>query len=87
MISGNSLSQFTHLTCRSIRIGSYKILTKEKVYFTQKAIYLKVPCLTDVKKVYTLIIQSGDILRIEMLSGKFDFFFQPRAKLKGLKKA
>lgn len=31
MINGDNAGQFTTLTCRSIRIGSYKILTKEKV--------------------------------------------------------
>ena len=42
LINGNSSQQFTTLTCRSIRVGSYKILTKERVFFTEKAIYLKV---------------------------------------------
>ena len=42
LINGNSSPQFTTLTCRSIRVGSYKILTKERVFFTEKAIYFKV---------------------------------------------
>ena len=35
MINGEHPGQFTTLTCRSIRIGSYKILTKEKVRLTE----------------------------------------------------
>lgn len=70
LINGNSSQQFTTLTCRSIRVGSYKILTKERVFFTEKAIYLKVPFLTDVKKIVTIVIPVNDILRIEMLSGR-----------------
>ena len=71
MIQGDKpAGQFTTLTCRSIRVGSYKILTKEKVHFTQKAIFLKVPYLTDPKKIVTIVIPSTDILKIEMLSGR-----------------
>ena len=50
--------QSTNLTCRSIRIGSYKTLAKEKVYFTQKAIYIRVPYLTDSKRMITLVIPA-----------------------------
>ena len=56
--------QSTNLTCRSIRIGSYKTLAKEKVYFTQKAIYIRVPYLTDSKRMITLVIPAtGKIIR------------------------
>ena len=50
-------------TCRSIRIGSYKTtLVKEKVYFTQKAIYIRVPYLTDPEYMITLVIPAKDII-------------------------
>ena len=56
--------QSTNLICRSIRIGSYKTLAKEKVYFTQKAIYIRAPYLTDTKRMITLVIPAtGKIIR------------------------
>ena len=70
LIRGEVTGQHTSLTCRSIRIGSYKTLAKEKVHFTQKAIYIRVPYLTDPKRMITLVIPATDILRIEMLSGR-----------------
>ena len=49
-------------TCRSIRIGSYKtLLAKEKMYFTEKAIYIRVPYLTDPEYMITLVIPVEDI--------------------------
>ena len=50
--------QCTNLTCRSIRIGSYKTLAKEKVYFTQKAIYIRVPYMSASKRMITLVIPA-----------------------------
>ena len=62
--------EYTYIpTCRSIRIGSYKTtLVKEKVYFTQKAIYIRVPYLTDPEYMITLVIPANDIT-----SKKYDF--------------
>ena len=50
--------QSTNLTCRSIRIGSYKTYAKEKVYFTQKAIYIRVPYMSASKRMITLVIPA-----------------------------
>ena len=56
--------QSTNLTCRSIRIGSYKTYAKEKVYFTQKAIYIRVPYMSASKRMITLVIPAtGKIIR------------------------
>ena len=57
-------TNYTYIpTCRSIRIGSYKnIKIKDKVFFTQKAIYLRVPHLINPESIITLIIPVEDIL-------------------------
>ena len=68
MITNNE--RFVALTCRSIRTGSYKVLTKEKVYFTQNGIILKLPYLTDPNKLITIVIQHREILKFEVLSGR-----------------
>ena len=57
----------TSLSCRSIRIGSYKTLHKERVHFTKKAIYMTVPHLTNPRSLITLVIPTKDILRMEVL--------------------
>ena len=67
LIKGEVTGQHTSLTCRSIRIGSYKTLAKEKVHFTQKAIYIRVPYLTAPTKMITIVIPASDILRIGKL--------------------
>ena len=38
------------------------------MYFTQKAIYLKIPYLTDPDRLITIVVPLADILKIEMLS-------------------
>ena len=45
--AGNKI--YTSMNCRSIRIGSYKSMPKEKVYITEKAIQLKVPQISNRK--------------------------------------
>ena len=40
------------------------------MYFTQKAIFLRIPYLTDPNRLITVVIPSHDIFRIEMLSGR-----------------
>ncbi len=40
------------------------------MYFTQKAIYLKIPYLTDPDRLITIVVPLNDILKIEMLSGR-----------------
>ena len=42
--------QFFGLQCRSIRVGSYKSMPKEKSFFTQKGIHLRVPDIWEGKK-------------------------------------
>ena len=46
------------------------ILNISGVYFTQKAIFLRVPYLTDPNRLITITAPLSNILRIEMLSGR-----------------
>ena len=45
----NQSSQFTTLTARSIRVGSYKSFSKEKIVFIDKAIQITVPAIFERK--------------------------------------
>ncbi len=49
MINQEITGEFASMVCRSIRVGSYKSLIKERVFFTQKGIFIKMPYLTDSK--------------------------------------
>ena len=43
IMDGTTPGQFTTLTARSIRLGSYKSFSKEKIVFVEKAIQITVP--------------------------------------------
>ncbi len=47
MLEGKIQGQFTTLTARSIRIGTYKSVNKEKLVFVDKAIRIIVPSIHD----------------------------------------
>ncbi len=54
LIDGNNQSsQFTTLTARSIRVGSYKSFSKEKIVFIDKAIQITVPAIFE-RKLFSL---------------------------------
>ena len=43
MILEDATGERVELPCRSIRVGSYKSMPKERAVFTEKGIHLKVP--------------------------------------------
>ena len=43
MILDDATGDLVDLPCRSIRVGSYKSMPKERAKFTEKGIHLKVP--------------------------------------------
>ncbi|CAL7933812.1 unnamed protein product [Xylocopa violacea] len=60
----------TFLSCRSIRIGSYKYLPKDKILISQTGIRLDVPSLGNDKAIVTLDINIEDIVKILAHFGK-----------------
>ncbi len=57
MDGSNQSSQYTTLTARSIRVGSYKSFSKEKIVFIDKAIQITVPAIFERKFVKTFLVQ------------------------------
>ena len=81
LVTNGKPVQHTSLSCRSIRIGSYratgpvaeigsnKMLNNAQiVHFTPDAIYFKVPSLTDINCFIKLVIFASDILGIGIIS-------------------
>ena len=81
LVNNGEPAQHTSLSCRSIRIGSYratgpvaelgsnKMLNNAQiVHFTPDAIYFKVPSLTDINCFIKLVIFASDILGIGIIS-------------------
>ncbi|KAG5678957.1 hypothetical protein PVAND_008575 [Polypedilum vanderplanki] len=53
----------TTLTCRTIRIGSYKFDSKEEVHITSKGIRIVAPSVKNVKDITVLNIQHSEIIK------------------------
>ena len=58
------------LTCRSIRIGDYKVHPKDKIIVTEKGVQIKVPSITNPDEVITLNIVMKDVLKVLIHFGK-----------------
>ena len=58
------------LPCRSIRIGNYKVLPKEKITITEKGVQIKVPAILNPNEVVTINIVMKDILKVLAHFGK-----------------
>merc|ERR1719266_3121098 len=58
------------LPCRSIRIGNYKVLPKDKLTVTQRGIQFKVPGILPPQEVITITIGMNDVLKVLAHFGK-----------------
>ena len=58
------------LTCRSIRIGNYKFIPKDKITVTKKGVQIKVPSITNNSEVVTINILTKDIFKVLIYFGK-----------------
>ena len=65
MILDDATGERVELPCRSIRVGSYKSMPKERAVFTEKGIHLKVPDICSDDKMITLNFRLGEILRVD----------------------
>ena len=59
-VSDNQGKTYTSLQCRSIRIGSYKSMPKEKASVTENAIQIKVPAIGNRKyNICSFFLEQG----------------------------
>ena len=58
LIDGKVTGQYTTLTARSIRVGSYKSFCKEKIVFADKAIQITVPNIFEGKSIHLLRLEK-----------------------------
>ena len=61
---GSQPRQECSLTCRSIRVGNYKVLPKEKIRITEEGVQFKVPVTDNNLEVITLNIEMKDVLKV-----------------------
>ena len=69
-MDGSHPGQWCSLSCRSIRIGNYKVLPKEKITITSKGIQIKVPAIMNTNEVHTINIPMTDVLKVLAHFGK-----------------
>jgi len=62
--------QWCQLSCRSIRIGNYKVLPKEKITITAKGVQIKVPPIINRNDIMTVNIPMSDVLKVLAHIGK-----------------
>ena len=70
IFDGSVPGSWCSLTCRSIRIGNYKVLPKEKITITEKGVQIKVPDILNPKVVVIINIAMKDILKVHAHFGK-----------------
>merc|ERR1719369_309672 len=70
IVDGSHPGQWCSLSCRSIRIGNYKVLPKEKITITMKGVQIKVPAIINTNEVVTINIPMSDVLKVLAHFGK-----------------
>ena len=70
MILEDATGERVELPCRSIRVGSYKSMPKERAVFTEKGIHLKVPDICSDDKMIMLNFRLSEILRVDAHFGR-----------------
>ena len=70
IVDGSQPGQWCSLVCRSIRIGNYKVLPKEKIIITDKGVLIKVPAIMNESEVVTISIPMTDVLKVLAHFGK-----------------
>ena len=70
IVDGSHPGQWCSLPCRSIRIGNYKVLPKEKITITTKGVQIKVPAIINTNEVVTINIPMSDVLKVLAHFGK-----------------
>jgi len=70
IIDGSHPGQWCQLSCRSIRIGNYKVLPKEKITITAAGVLIKVPAIINTNEVVSINIPMSDVLKVLAHFGK-----------------
>jgi len=63
-------TQCFSLPCRSVRIGNYKVLPKEKITLSPNGVQIKVPGIFNTEEVNTVTILKSDLIKIQAHFGK-----------------
>ena len=69
-MNGSQPGQWCAFICRSIRVGNYKVLPKEKITITEKGLQIKVPAINTDLEIITINIEMKDVLKVLVHFGK-----------------
>lgn len=70
VVDGSVGGQWFTLACRSVRIGNYKVVPKEKITITQRGLQIKVPAILNPEETVTLNILRSDVIKVHAHFGK-----------------
>jgi len=70
IFDGSLSSNTCTLACRSVRVGSYKVLPKDKIVITEKGVQIKVPAIMNNMEIVTITIPMSDVLKVLAHFGK-----------------
>ena len=66
ILDGSMPGQWCSLACRSVRVGSYKVLPKDKINVTKSGVQIKVPAILNTDEIITINIQMTDVLKVSI---------------------
>ncbi|PNF29866.1 hypothetical protein B7P43_G09538 [Cryptotermes secundus] len=70
IVDGSIPGCFTLLQCRTVRIGSYKVVPKDRVLLSSVGIRIAVPAIEDDSKCVTLSVDIGEIVKVLIHFGR-----------------
>jgi len=70
IFDGSAPGNWCNLACRSVRVGSYKVLPKDRISITEKGVQIKVPAIMNNMEIVTITIPMNDVLKVLAHFGK-----------------
>lgn len=64
IFNGSQPGNWCNLSRRSVRIGSYKVLTKDRIVITEKGVQIKFPAISNNLEIVTINIPMNDVLKV-----------------------
>lgn len=69
-IDGSMPGSYTLLHCRTVRIGSYKVVPRERVVLSTVGLWISVPSIEDEEKNVVLLIDTPEIVKVLIHFGR-----------------
>lgn len=70
IVDGSMVGTYTLLDCRTVRIGNYKVVPKDRVLLSSAGIRIQVPSLTDDSSVVTVAMERSELRKVLINFGR-----------------